>query len=171
LDRGKPHEFAELFETHADFVWRVLRRLGIPEADAEDVLQEVFVVVHKKLDGYVERGSVRAWLYAITRQVASHHRRTQARRQRKESVPPDPPSYDDPHREAMRRQAVEIVREFLAQLDEPRASVFYLSEVEGMSVTDVAIALGANLNTVYGRLRQSRKQFEEFVERRIGANR
>jgi RNA polymerase sigma-70 factor (ECF subfamily) len=159
-------EFAVVFGTHANFVWRVLRRLGVPDADAEDALQEVFIVVSRKLDEYQERGTIRSWLFAISRQVASHYRRTEARRQRKETIVPKAPACDDPHDAAMKREAVAIVQEFLGQLDEARAIVFFLSEVEGMAAPEIASLLGANVNTVYGRLRLSRKQFEEFVERR-----
>jgi RNA polymerase sigma-70 factor (ECF subfamily) len=163
---GKADEFVDVFGAHVDFVWRALRRLGVADADAEDALQDVFIVVYRKLHEYEERGTIRGWLFAISRQVACHYRRTQARRQRRESIPPRVAGDDDPHRAAMRREAVAIVQEFLAQLDEERAIVFYLSEVEGMAAPEIASSLGANLNTVYGRLIMSRKQFEDFLERR-----
>jgi RNA polymerase sigma-70 factor (ECF subfamily) len=162
----KAGEFADLFGAQAGFVWRVLRRLGVPEADAEDALQEVFLVVHGKLAGYEERGSVRAWLFTISRQVASHHRRTRARRERRESVPPPVQASEDPHEAAVKREAAGIVREFLEQLDPDRSIVFFLSDVEGMAATEIATSLGANVNTVYGRLRTARLQFEEFIEKR-----
>src|SRR5262249_23116742 len=73
----------EIFRTHADFVWRSLRRQGVPDADIEDAVQEVFLVVYKRLGDYVEQGAVRAWLFTISRQVANHHRRSFARRERK----------------------------------------------------------------------------------------
>jgi RNA polymerase sigma-70 factor (ECF subfamily) len=161
----KPDPFADVFATHSSFVWRVLRRLGVPDADAEDALQEIFLVVHQKLDQYEERGSMRAWLFAIARQVASHHRRTEARRQRRQSAPQSVAPGETPHEAAMRREAAALVRDFLADLDEGRAMVFFLAEVEGMSCAEIASSLGVNLNTVYGRLRASRSQFEEFLEK------
>jgi RNA polymerase sigma-70 factor, ECF subfamily len=168
----KAREFAALFLAHASFVWRVLRRLGVPEADAEDVLQEVFLVVHHKLPSYEDRGSPRAWLFTIARQVASHHRRSTRRRERLATVPATVAAPMDPHDEAVRRQGADIVREFLEQLDEPRALVFFLADVEGMAVTEIASSLDLNLNTVYGRLRAARMRFEGFVDKRTkGATR
>jgi RNA polymerase sigma-70 factor, ECF subfamily len=155
--------FAVIFHTHADFVWRVLRRLGVPEPEVEDALQEVFLVVARRLEHYEERGALRAWLFSIARQVAWHVRRANQRRDRKQQaiVQPRPP--DDPQQTAERNQAVALVREFLAKLDENQAMVFYLCEVEGMTAPEVATALQVNLNTVYGRLRLARKRFEQML--------
>ncbi|MGH7437624.1 MAG: RNA polymerase sigma factor [Polyangiaceae bacterium] len=164
--REKAGDFAELFATQASFVWRVLRRLGVPEADADDALQEAFLIVHHKLGDYEERGSVRAWLFTIARQVASHHRRGEARRGRREALSEPPVPGDDPHEAAVRREAAGIVREFLDELDEERGIVFFLADVEGMAVPEIASSLGVNLNTVYGRLRTARLRFEEFVLKR-----
>jgi RNA polymerase sigma-70 factor (ECF subfamily) len=165
----KEGEFANLFMAHAGFVWRVLRRIGVPEADAEDVLQEVFLVVHNKLARYEEHGSLRAWLFAISRQVARGHRRSQARRERRESSPPPPDPCGDPHEAAVRREAAAIVRAFLERIDQDRAIVFFLADVEGMAVPEIALSLNVNPNTVYGRLRAARAQFEEFIGKRTKA--
>jgi len=168
----KAGDFADLFLAHASFVWRVLRRLGVPDADAEDALQEVFLVVHRKLPTYEDRGSLRAWLFTIARQVASRHRRSAVRRKRREHIPLPAVPPTDPHEEAVRREAAAMVRDFLEQLDEPRGLVFFLADVEGMAVTEIASSLDVNLNTVYGRLRAARLRFEEFVASRTkGARR
>jgi RNA polymerase sigma-70 factor, ECF subfamily len=160
--------FAQLFDANASFVWRVLRRLGVPDADADDAVQDVFIVVHRRLGEYEERGSVRAWLFAISRQVASHRRRTRARRERAcAELPVGGPAPDDPHETAMRNEAVSIVHEFLSRLDEPQAMVFYLADVEGMTAPEIAASLDANVNTVYGRLRLARLEFEAFLGRRL----
>jgi RNA polymerase sigma-70 factor (ECF subfamily) len=162
----KANEFAELFHANAAFVWRVLRRLGVPDADVDDAVQEVFLVVHRKLARYEERGSVRAWLFTISRQVASHHRRGATRRERREALAEPFTRADDPHEAAVRREGAAIVREFLESLDEDRSIVFFLADVEGMAVTEIASTLGVNLNTVYGRLRTARILFEEFIDAR-----
>ncbi len=158
-------EFTEVFRTHASFVWRVLRRLGVREADLDDALQEVFLVVHRKLARYEERGSVRAWLFTIARQVASHSRRVEIRRQRRLSAPPSVTVPVDPHETAVRRQAMLLVEAFLTQLDEPRALVFFLVEVEGMTVPEIAASTGENVNTLYARLRLARQTFEDFIQK------
>ncbi|HTU58553.1 MAG TPA: RNA polymerase sigma factor, partial [Polyangiales bacterium] len=158
-------EITRLFELHADFVQRSLSRFGVPDADVEDALQEVFVVVANRLESYVERGAMRAWLFVIARQVALHALRANKRRARQTlelSVVPEP---EDPHASFERRQAIALVDVFLAQLDERIAQVFFLAEIEQLSVPEIAAALGVKLNTVYSRLRLSRAHFEKWLAR------
>lgn len=161
VTRSEP--FALLFRTHADFVWRVLKRLGVPDAEAEDALQEVFLVVARRLPEYEERGAIRAWLFSIARQMAAHVRRANLRRERKHQALLQPHAFGDPQQAAERNQALALVRNFLATLDESQAMVFYLCEIEGMTAPEIAAALNVNLNTVYGRLRLSRKRFETML--------
>ncbi len=159
--------FSEIFRSHADFVWRALIRHGVRRADAEDATQEVFLVVHRKLSAYEERGTLRAWLFAIARQVASHYRRSEARIERKtEALMHAAPAKVDPHDAAERAEAAALVRAFLDGLDDAHAAVFYLAEVEGLTAPEVATATDTNLNTVYGRLRVARRRFEEMLSRR-----
>ena len=96
LESALDAALADVFDQHADFVWRVLKRLGTPAAELEDALQEVFLVVARKLPSYEERGELRAWLFSIARQVASHARRAQLRRQRRESDAPSAGRMIDP---------------------------------------------------------------------------
>jgi RNA polymerase sigma factor (sigma-70 family) len=163
VTRSEP--FASIFQTHADFVWRVLRRLGVPDSEVEDALQEVFLVVARRLEHYEERGAMRAWLFSIARQVAWHARRANQRRDRKQQALLQPAPPDDPQQTAERNRALGLVRDFLATLDENQAMVFYLCEVEGMTAPEIAAALHVNLNTVYGRLRLARKRFEAMLAR------
>jgi RNA polymerase sigma-70 factor (ECF subfamily) len=158
-------DLARVFDAHATFVWRVLRRLGVPDADAEDAVQEVFIVVHAKGGEYEERGSIRSWLFAISRQVASHRRRSAARREHARASFPEAVQPATPHELAMRAEAVALVNAFLSRLDQNQAIVFYLADVEGMSAPEIATSLDVNLNTVYGRLRLARQRFEAFVDR------
>ena len=72
--------FEEVYAQHFDFVWRTARRLGVGDLHVDDVVQDVFVVVHRKLAGFEGRSSLKTWLYAITRRVVSDHRRAQKRR-------------------------------------------------------------------------------------------
>jgi RNA polymerase sigma-70 factor (ECF subfamily) len=67
---------AEVFREHGAFVFRLLRRLGIPDADLDDLTQEVFIIVHRSLDRYQEQNQMRAWLYRIAVREASRLRRS-----------------------------------------------------------------------------------------------
>lgn len=155
--------FVQLFQEHAAFVWRVLRRLGVQEAELEDAVQEVFLVVSRKLTAYDERGAVRAWLFTIARQVASHFRRAGMRLSNKRQTllaEVKGSAEVDPHAAL---EAASLVHLFLAKLDPDQAMVFYLADVEGMSAPEIGVALQLNLSTVHGRLRLARKHFEARV--------
>lgn len=157
----------DLFRTHGEFVWRVLRRQGVPDAEIEDAVQEVFLVVYKRVGEYVEQGAVRAWLFTISRQVANHYRRSFARRERKQqALAQDGPVAHDAMPATERSEAVAVVNDFLAELGEEQAMVFYLVEIEGMTAPEVATSLNVNLNTVYGRLRLARRRFEDMLAER-----
>jgi RNA polymerase sigma-70 factor (ECF subfamily) len=162
---------ADLFQAHGDFVQRALRRLGLSPADAEDGVQDVFLVVGRRLEGYEERGALRSWLFVICRQIARQHRRRRKDHARLEDEPEPPAIDDDPAAAAERREAVTLVQDFLDSLSESQSLVFYLSEVEGLSAPEVAAALDVSVNTVYGRLRLSRERFEALLSRRAARER
>jgi RNA polymerase sigma-70 factor (ECF subfamily) len=69
-----PPSFAEVYAQGADYVFRTLRRMGVTEADCPDAMQEVFVVVHRRLPGYEPRQRLFGWLAAITANIAAQHR-------------------------------------------------------------------------------------------------
>ena len=167
-----PANFADVFQTHADFVWRALRRLGLSAPDAEDALQEVFLVVYRRLENYEERGAMRAWLFAISRQVVNHYRRGAARSERKQqALAREQPPHHDPHDAFVRGESVALVHALLSELSEPQAMVFWLAEIEEMTMPEVATALGVNLNTAYGRLRLARRRFEQMLRERTDRER
>lgn len=153
----------ELYREHADFVWRVLLRFGIPEAQAEDVAHEVFLVVGRRLSSYDPSSPFRAWLYGIARGVAANVRRSAQRteqRLRVVAAPPDPPTPED---HLQRRQAAQLVERFLATLKPQQREVFVLVDIEGMSGPEAARALRDSVNVIYSRLRLARAHFREFV--------
>jgi RNA polymerase sigma-70 factor (ECF subfamily) len=162
----RSERLAELFQEHADFVWRILRRLGLSPADAEDATQEVFLVVNHRLDDYEDRGATRAWLFAIGHQVARAHQRRASRTSPVEDLGDSLASNDDPSRTAEQNEAAAAINQFLATLSEPQAMVFYLLEIEAMTAPEAAVALGVGVNTVYGRLRLAHRRFEAFLARR-----
>ena len=75
-----PPQLREVYEEHGPFVIRSLRYLGVREADLDDTLQEVFLVVYQRLNDYEEKGRARAWLYSICTRVAHAQRRKFGRR-------------------------------------------------------------------------------------------
>jgi len=150
--------FAEIFRDHAPFAWRALRQLGVPEADAEDLCQEVFVVVHRKLPEFEGRSSLRTWLYGICMRTASdHRRRAHVRREKVTDRLPERMGSAPQQREIERRQAKAVLDEALSGLDEDKRAVFVLYEIEQLTMAEVAEAVGCPLQTAYSRLYAARK--------------
>lgn len=170
--RATAWTLAEVYRAYAGFVWRVVRRLGVAEEALEDVVHDVFLVVHRRLAEYDERAALTTWLFGISRGVASNHRRGQARSLRKLSVVPPPPPGPDPETRTEQAQAAAFVRGFLAGLDEERRLLFELADLEGLKVPEIAEMLGMNLNTAYARLRAVREQLNRaLAEREAGTRR
>ena len=71
--------FDEVYSAHFAFVWRVLRTFGVPEPALEDAVQDVFIVVHRRLPEWEGRAQITTWLFAIARRVAQAQRRKDGR--------------------------------------------------------------------------------------------
>ena len=72
---------------------------------------------------------------------------------------------------ATRTEAMKLLMDFLAKIDEAKREVFLLTEIEQLTAPEIAAHLSVPLNTVYSRLRAARHEFEEAVaraQRRIG---
>jgi RNA polymerase sigma-70 factor, ECF subfamily len=159
-------QFQDVFREQAAFVWRCLRRLGVSAADADDVCQEVFVVVYRKLDTFDEGASLRSWLYGICVRKASDHRRLAHKK--RENLGADLPilaSGDDPTRPLDERQARDFLDAVLERLDDAQRAVFVLYEIEQLPMADVAAAIDCPLQTAYSRLHAARKVVEAAVKR------
>jgi RNA polymerase sigma-70 factor (ECF subfamily) len=153
-----------LYRDHFGFVWATLRRLGVPDRDLEDVAQEVFIVVHRRLDDFEGRSAVRTWLYAITMRVAYNHLRRHRRRGAlapvaRESAEPVADEASDPEAHASRTEAGRVLYGLLDRLDADKRAVFVLADIEGLTAPEIATIVGANPRTVYSRLRVAREQF------------
>jgi len=160
-------DVAAAFETHGSFVYRCALHWGLGGADADDLVQEVFVVAHRRRDDFDPEGSLRAWLYGIARRVASRHHRGGRRRAALDEAiarePPDAPR--GPSRVIELREAAEQLSQFLDALPESQREAFVLCELEELSAREVGDALGVSPNTVSSRLRMARGEFKRLVRR------
>lgn len=153
---------AQVFTEHGPYVFRTLRYLGVPERDLPDVVQETFVVVHRKLPEFEARSSVRTWLYRICRRTASDYRRKA--HVRRESL--REPAEEMGHATTQPANAIEarqLLLRALDTLDEEKREVFVLAEIEGLTMTEVVEVVGCPLQTGYSRLSAARQRVEEFV--------
>lgn len=162
-------DFTAVYDEHFAFVWRSLRRLGVPDRLLDDAAQDVFIVVHRRLGEFEGRSTLKSWLFAIARRVAHDHRRRVGRKERTEELPEAVADLhgSTPAADAERAQAVKVLHEILGSLDDDKREVFVLAELEQMTVPEIADAIGANINTVYSRLRVARQSFEQAVARRL----
>ena len=161
-------DLAAVYEEHAVFVWRSLRLFGVAPGGLDDAVQEVFLVVHRRLGEFEGRSSVRTWLYAIARRVARNARRGDSRRGSQESIGADLVDAHgaDPRELAEKAEAGRLLLDLLGQLTDEQREVLVLVDIEEMSVPEAAEALGMNLNTCYSRLRAARAAFERELQRR-----
>ena len=148
-----------LFREHHRFVWRMLAHLGVQAADQEDALQEVFVVVHRRLQDYRDEDKARAWLYAICVRVARGFRRSLLRRriQLVGDAPEGAREAQQPEQVA-NQEALRLAQRLLDALPEKQRTVFLLYEVEQMPMSEVALAVDCPLPTAYARLRKARER-------------
>ncbi|MET0341268.1 MAG: sigma-70 family RNA polymerase sigma factor [Polyangiales bacterium] len=165
-DPSPPPDFSELYEQYFDFVWRSARRLGVPEASLDDVVQDVFVTVYRRLSAFEGRSQIKTWIFGILRHTVRDLRRTQ-RRKPTEALEHDPvaPHEGGPQEAVAREQASRLLHAVLLELNDELREVFVLSELEQMSAPEVSAALSVNVNTVYSRLRTARKEFDAALKR------
>lgn len=156
--------FDLLYRRHFDFVWRSLRRLGVPEAQVEDAAQDAFIVVHRRLGDLRPDASVKAFLFGIALRVANGYRRT-LRRKGTTSLDLGTvvATSGSPFEQTAKVQAERVLEQFLATLDQDRRAVFVMAELEEMTAPEISEALDVNLSTVYTRLRAARQRFVAYV--------
>lgn len=161
--------FRQVYDEHFRFVWRSLRRLGVREADVADVTQEVFVIVHRKLDEFEGRSKMTTWLFGICVRVARDHRSSRA--VRREVVTDDGVITDradetaDAGTELDRRRRRALLDKLLDELPDEQRTVFVLFELEGLPGQDVAELLDVPTGTVHSRLRLARETFRRSLAR------
>lgn len=159
-------DFHTLYRRYYRLVWWVVRGAGVPEAWAEDVVHDAFLVIHRRLPELDDPERLRAWVIGLARNAAFSHRRGAARRHSRQqgTVEPEPPTAVDSA--VAYRQAWDQLRRFLDELDGEQREAFVLCELQGVAPAEVAEALRISRNTVYSRLRLARsKLVDHFSER------
>jgi RNA polymerase sigma-70 factor (ECF subfamily) len=159
----------EVHDQHADFVWRTLQRLGVRAEDLDDAMQEVFVVVHKKLASFRGAARITTWLYGIALRVALAYRRRAHRKHEEPSAEPQAGLATEPEGNpealAIQREGRQRLAAVLDAMDPEKRAVLVMAEVEHMETTAIADELGIPLGTVYSRLHAARAQFAQAATR------
>lgn len=162
--------FDAVYGEHVGFVWRSVRHLGVADADAEDAVQDVFVVVNDKLASFEGRSKLTTWIYGICLRVAQARRR-RAHVCRELLTDPDqlvaeaPAVLMDAGENIERREAESLLDGVLDTMPIEQRSVFTLFELDGASCEEIAELTGAPIGTVYSRLRLAREAFRRATAR------
>ncbi|MES1174415.1 MAG: sigma-70 family RNA polymerase sigma factor [Myxococcales bacterium] len=153
-----------LVDRYLDFVARVLRNAGTPEAEIDDDVQRTFIAVSNRLDD-VRPDAEKSFLLQTALRMAAHARRTLARRREVHDSDAQLRLQGPLHPEQMldQKRARELLDEVLAEMPFDLRTVFVLYELEELSMTEIAAALQIPSGTVASRLRRARADFRERV--------
>ncbi|HEX6242690.1 MAG TPA: sigma-70 family RNA polymerase sigma factor [Polyangiales bacterium] len=158
--------FVSVYRQYFAFVWSSARRLGVLPDSMDDLVQEVFIVIHAKLDTLERPEALRSWIYGVVRRTVSAHRRaTRAHGVTLNTEDDQAGRGPTPLEQTESNQDLLLLQSLLAELDEPKREVFALVELEELSVPEAAEALEIPVNTAYSRLRAARQAFEAAVAR------
>jgi RNA polymerase sigma-70 factor (ECF subfamily) len=165
---GEVSDLRAIYRAHARFVWLSLQRLGIHPADLDDVAQDVFVIVHRRLDTFDRRARVTTWLFGICMRVAANYRRR--RRWTREllagwMVDDRPAILVAADEVLVRREERELAEQALDRLNVVKRATFVMFEIESLSCLEIAELMNVPIGTVYSRLNGARRQLAKTIAR------
>jgi RNA polymerase sigma-70 factor (ECF subfamily) len=175
-ERGNELAFERVYDELFDFVYRNARRLGVPPSAADDVVQDVFVVLHRRLGEYDGRATLQSWAYGILANAVRDYRRTFRRKQaplvtteRDEQLGPASSSASPEQRTQLKRD-LELLLQLLDELPEAQRELIVLADLEQMNVPEICQCIGGNSHTVYSRLRVARENLKTKLARHLLAS-
>jgi RNA polymerase sigma-70 factor (ECF subfamily) len=167
--RAPPRDVTAIHREHGDFVWKMLQRMGVPERLLEDAMQDVFLVVHRRLASFDGSSALTTWLFGIcVRVAAAQRRRASARHEVLVHELPSgaqPPDHRTPEQLAALHEAQQLLLTLLEGLEPSQRAVFVMFEIEGLTCVEIARLSGSPLGTVYSRLGMARDDFQAAVKR------
>lgn len=162
--RPDPGRLARAIAADYRFIWRLLRRFGVPEHHAEDAAQQVFLIVAERMAD-IAPGRERAFAFGTALRVAQTLRRRLGR-----ELPHDQQQLDEradkqrgPDELVEQKRARELLDRVLERMPQDCRTVFVLFELEALSSPEIAALIEVPLGTVASRLRRAREQFRALV--------
>jgi RNA polymerase sigma-70 factor (ECF subfamily) len=160
--------FEELYRAHAGKLFSVACRMVGNPTDAEDLLQEIFLSAHRKLDGFRGESALGTWLYRLATNHCLDYLRSRAARtnQLTDELDDEPGRYE-PGRAGLAEQAVTKMdlERALAQLPEGCRAAFLLHDVQGLEHKEVAQALGIAEGTSKSQVHKARLRLRSLLSR------
>ena len=161
--------FERIYDEWFDHVSRWVAALGASEADREDLVQDVFIVAHRRLSSF-DGGNLAGWLYQIARRKVRDYRSLAWVKHF--FAPSSLPVIDStlttlvgPMEHLQTHEKAALLEELLASLNTEQRAAFVLFEIEGLSGDEIARLQAVPLNTVWARIYKSRKKLQEAVRR------
>ncbi len=161
-------ECFQVYQRELDYLLGSLRRLGVPYRDIEDVVHEVFLVMHRRWQDYDRRRPLRPWLFGIAFRVASTHRRKHTREVMSDSFDVEDSGAARPDDAAAAGETRQLLLAALARVPLERRAVLVMHDVDEVAMREVAGQLGIPLFTAYSRLRKARKELDAALTRLKG---
>jgi len=164
--------FEAIYAEYLDFVWASARYFGVKRAAMDDVVQEIFMVIHRKIATLRRPEALRSWIYGIVRRTVINYLRTQRRRNASDivlslHVETQKETQPTPLELAEQKEAENLLLGVLGEIDARKREVLMLVELHGMTAPEISSGLAIPLNTVYTRLRMARAAFDAALLRRI----
>jgi RNA polymerase sigma-70 factor (ECF subfamily) len=165
-------ELSAIYVRDFDYVWRSVRRLGVPDRDLPDVTHDVFVAVFRSLATFDPSRELRPWLFGVAVRVVSDYSRL-ARNKRealglqREVIDSTPAPFET----AERRETARFLDQLLATLDLPHRAVLVMHDFEGYRGREIAETLGIHFKTVYSRLHTARARIVRAADEQSTAER
>src|SRR5262249_30390813 len=162
--RDRDARLRGMVDRYVDFVARVLRNAGTPDAEIDDEVQRTFITAARRLDD-VRPGAEKGFLFKIALNLAAHARRTLARRREvlAEEAPERNETFPTPEQLTDQKRMRQLLDGVLDRMDESLRVVFVLYEFEEMNMSEIADVLEIPRGTVASRLRRARAEFRERV--------
>ena len=164
VSRDRDARLRAMVDRYLDFVARVLRNAGTPDAEIDDEVQRTFITAARRLDD-VRPGAEKGFLFKIALNLAAHVRRTMARRREvlAEEAPERNETFPTPEQLTDQKRMRQLLDRVLDRMDESLRVVFVLYEFEEMNMSEIADVLEIPRGTVASRLRRARGDFRERV--------
>ena len=165
-----------VYASQREFVWLTLQRMGVRRPDLEDVFQDVFMIVHRRLHTYRPDAKLSAWLYGICLRCAARHRRRAFRRRESPAgVELEPkeaslwqPDATRPDQRLDEKQSQERLNQLLDLLDPEHRAMIAMYEIEELGCAEISELTGVKLGTVHSRLHTARRKLAAAAQRQRG---